>query len=91
MAHRYIQADVERALVRYHEVTGDRDAALESERVADSAVVVYRVRNSKNLRGFLAYGAYSAYYGIEMYCNGYEDGQTDRAAPAPRKGAKRGS
>ena len=74
MAHRYTPGDVERAMVRYRELTDDPDATVESERVAGSSVVVYRISRSKNLRGFLAYGAYSAYNGIETYCNGYEDG-----------------
>lgn len=82
MAHRYTPADVERAMERYRALTGDHDAAITSEREVGSSLVIYRVTRSKNLRGFLAYGAYSAYNGIEMYCNGFEDGKALSAPPA---------
>lgn len=87
MAHRYTPADVERAMVRYRALTGDHDAEIVSERAPDSSVVIYRVQNSRHLRGFLAYGAYSAHNGIEAYCNGFEDGRAAKEAPAAREGA----
>jgi hypothetical protein len=73
--HRYLQLDVERALDRYRLLTGDTAAKL--ERVGAGNIAVYRVRESKHLRGFSAYGAYSAASGIEQYCNGYEDGMRE--------------
>ena len=86
--HRYTQADVERALTRFKTLTGDSSATLITERgEGHAAAVVYRIENSKSLRGFIAYGAYSACNGLEMCCNGYEDGM---AATAPAK-AKRGA
>lgn len=90
--HRYNQADVERALARFKTLTGDSNATLITEREEGHAsAVVYRIENTRNLRGFIAYGAYSAHNGLEMYCNGYEDGKAEIVATLPVVKAKRGS
>ena len=77
MAHRYTPEDVERALTRYRDLTGDTAAELTRERVPNSFnpnVFVFRVVKSKRLRGFELHGAFSAFTALEMYCNGFEDG-----------------
>lgn len=71
MAHRYTQADVERALERYRDLTGDKAAQL--KRDGQGSIAIYVVDHSKGLRGFWSYGAYSAANAIEKYCDGWED------------------
>lgn len=77
MSHRYTDRDVERALDRYRTLTGDSTARLERSHSGPSEAritAIYRVTDSKpELRGFEAYGAYSAWNALEMYCNGIED------------------
>ena len=80
MAHRYTMRDVERALQRYRDLTGDHSAKLELGKsqtriAAVPPTTIYRVTESTGLRGFEAYGAFSAYNALALYCNGFEDGR----------------
>lgn len=82
--HRWEDTDVEDALARYRRLTGDTAAKMRRE--VRGSVVAYRVEDSQTLRGFLAYGAFSAMTAIEMYCNGWEDKgrAVDSAKKKPR-------
>lgn len=73
MTHNYKPGDVENALQRYRDLTGDHAARLES--TPGKSAVRYRVTGSKYLRGFQVYGAFGAVLGIEQFCNGFEAGR----------------
>lgn len=77
MGHKYVRADVERAVARYRDLTGDAAATL--TRTEAGKLVVYRVENSAHLRGFAAYGAFSAWSAVEQFCNGWEAGFAQNA------------
>lgn len=80
MAHTPTSADVERALQRYRDVTGDLHARVDRSGKTGS---FYRLEGI--YRGEW-YGAAAASAVINGYCDGYRDGQADMAEEAVNLG-----
>jgi hypothetical protein len=84
VAHKDKQPDVEAAMQRYRDLTGDGDAQLTRVDVTskfvnafgedrEKTIARYNVVNSEGLRGFEAFGHTVAKWGLTLYCNGVED------------------
>lgn len=78
--HRYKPADVELALERYRELTGDRTARL--KKIGTENIAIYNIDGSQHLEGFRAYGARSAFDQLDLFCRGFELGRSLAACEA---------